>query len=292
MNIRSITPDPRPHLVRHINDTDADWIFMHNNHTPEYRPCFSNQLLNSIRMTQDNITKRVLNNDSAGIRHMVLASDDNVFNLGGDLELISKLIKEQNRTALHAYATLCIDVALRLSRLADDRVRTMAVVQGDALGGGFEAALCCNTIVAEEGIGMGFPEVLFDLFPGMGAYTFLARRVSPVQAERMMLNGKIYSSEELYNMGVVDVLTKKGAGISVAKSIINKEKRIGNALRAMNNVRDVASPVNRSELMEITTRWVDAALIIDERALRTMERLVRAQRKRISPQETKSVSVG
>lgn len=292
MNVRSITPDPRPHLVRHINDIDADWIFMHNNPGFDYRPCFSNQLLNSIKATQENIAKRVINNDSAGIRHMVLASDDNVFNLGGDLELFSKLIKDKNKTALYAYATLCIDVALKLSELADDRIRSIAVVQGDALGGGFEAALCCNLFVAEEGAGMGFPEVLFDLFPGMGAYTFLARRVSPVQAERMMLNGKIYSAEELYSMGVVDVLAKKGAGISVAKNIITRERKIGNALRAMNNVRAVASPVNRSELMEITERWVDAALTIDERALRTMERLVRAQKKRVSSQEILNANAG
>ena len=63
-------------------------------------------------------------------------------------------------------------------------VRTIALVQGDALGGGMELALSCHTIVAEEGVGMGLPEVLFGLFPGMGAYSFLCKRVSPQLAER------------------------------------------------------------------------------------------------------------
>ena len=71
---------------------------------------------------------------------------------------------------------------------------------GDALGGGLELALSCQTVVAESGIGMGFPEVLFDLFPGMGAFTFLSRRVTSRQAERMMLDARVYPVEELLQM--------------------------------------------------------------------------------------------
>ena len=47
---------------------------------------------------------------------------------------------------------------------------TISLVQGDALGGGFEAALCGDIIIAEKQARFGFPEVLFNLFPGMGAY--------------------------------------------------------------------------------------------------------------------------
>ena len=57
---------------------------------------------------------------------------------------------------------------------------------------------------------MGLPEVLFDLFPGMGAYSFLCKRVSPQQAEKLMLEGNIFTSEEMHRMGVVDVLVPQG----------------------------------------------------------------------------------
>ena len=80
-------------------------------------------------------------------------------------------------------------------------------------------ALACHTIVAEEGVGMGLPEVLFGLFPGMGAYSFLCKRVSPRQAENMILSGEVYSSEEMYRLGVVDVLVPKGQGESAVQDL-------------------------------------------------------------------------
>jgi DSF synthase len=51
----------------------------------------------------------------------------------------------------------------------DRDVTTIALVQGDALGGGFETALSSNVLIAERSAKLGFPEILFNLFPGMGA---------------------------------------------------------------------------------------------------------------------------
>jgi len=198
----------------------------------------------------------------------------------GDHLLFAQLIRSGNRGRLLEYAKLCVEVAYNFSRLYEDRVHSIAVVQGDALGGGFEAALCCNTIIAEEGAGMGFPEVLFDLFPGMGAYTFLTRRVTPVQAERMMLNARVYPVEELLAMGVVDYVVPKGEGLQAARDMIRRNQRIGNALRAMNTVRQACKPVRLDELLSVTNEWVDAAMRLNERGLRTMERLIRAQQRR------------
>src|SRR5690606_36739197 len=170
-------------------------------------------------------------NPQAGIHHLVLASDADVFNLGGDLRLFAQLIRNGDRGRLLDYAKLCIEVAYNLYRLYEDRVHSIAVIQGEALGGGFEAALCCHTIIAEEGAGMGFPEVLFDLFPGMGAYTFLTRRVTPVQAERMMLDARVYPVEELLAMGVVDMVVPKGEGLQAARDLVKRHQRMGNAMR-------------------------------------------------------------
>ena len=58
---------------------------------------------------------------------------------------------------------------------------------------------------------------------------------------------------------------------------------VSHARTAMNRVRQMRSPVSLVELMQITEIWVDTAMQLGEKSLRTMERLVRAQRKR--PQE-------
>ena len=285
--VENIIREPSLTLVDHRTEADAgiEWCFMHHKPSSGYRPCFSEQLLVDLRECQRQIANRMANDpDQPGneVRHLVLASHSDVFNLGGDLELFSRLIRTGDRARLLAYAQLCVSVAFHFARLADDRVHSVAVVQGDALGGGFEAALCCHTIIAEEGTGMGFPEVLFDLFPGMGAYTFLSRRVTPAQAERMMLDGNVYSAEDLHRMGVVDFLVPLGEGLAAARELVRRRKRMGNALRSMNTVRMTCNPVSLDELMRVTTTWVDAAMRLGDRGLQTMERLVRAQKRRVA----------
>lgn len=283
-NVESISREAPFSLIEHKSEaeTGIEWCYMHHAPRPDYRPCFSEPLLVELRECQRQIAARMANEPSSNgeIRHLVLASRSDVFNLGGDLELFSRLIRTGDRARLLAYAQLCVSVAFHFARLADDRVHSVAVVQGDALGGGFEAALCCHTIIAEEGTGMGFPEVLFDLFPGMGAYNFLSRRVTPAQAERMMLDGNIYSSEELYRMGVVDMLVPRGEGLQAARDLVRRRRRMGNALRSMNTVRTTCNPVSLDELMRVTATWVDAAMRLSERGLQNMERLVRAQKRR------------
>ncbi|MFD0738137.1 crotonase/enoyl-CoA hydratase family protein [Lysobacter koreensis] len=277
-------------MFRQVTEASGqvDWCYMHANPSPVYHPCFSERLLQEMKRTQDRIRRDLAadQNPQAGIHHLVLASDADVFNLGGDLSLFAHLIRSNNRGRLLEYARLCVEVAFNFYRLYEDRVHSIAVIQGDALGGGFEAALCCHTIIAEEGAGMGFPEVLFDLFPGMGAYTFLTRRVTPTQAERMMLDARVYPVEELLRMGVVDMVVPKGQGMQAARDLIKRHQRMGNSLRAMNTVRQACRPVSLDELLSVTTEWVDAAMRLNDRGLKTMERLIRAQQKRAeaSPQ--------
>ncbi|MBN7136823.1 hypothetical protein A7A76_18935 [Lysobacter enzymogenes] len=271
-------------LLRHVSEhaSRTDWCYMHADVASAYHPCFSERLLHEMLQTQERIRRNLAADPDpkAGIHHLVLASDSDVFNLGGDLQLFSRLIRGGQRGRLLEYAQLCVEVAFNLHRLYDDRVHSIAVVEGDALGGGFEAALCCHTIIAEEGAGMGFPEVLFDLFPGMGAYTFLTRRVAPVVAERMMLDARVYPVEELLRMGVVDMVVPRGQGRQAARELIRRNQRIGNALRAMNTVRQACNPVTLDELLKVTHEWVDAAMRLNDRGLKTMERLVRAQQRR------------
>lgn len=264
------------------------WAYMHRQASAtaaSSRPCFSVQLLKELRQHQiriaDAMRRPIRDAGQPRFRHLVLASNADVFNLGGDLDLFCRLIRSQDRAALMAYARQCIDVAYGLYNHLNEDMHTIALVQGDALGGGFEAALACQTIVAEEGIGMGLPEVLFDLFPGMGAYSFLCRRVSPRQAEEMMTNGNVYSAEELHRMGIVDVLVKKGAGVSAVHDVIRRNQRISHARMAMNRVRDICHPVTIAELTQIVEVWVDTALQLGDKSLKTMERLVRAQDRRV-----------
>jgi DSF synthase len=81
-------------------------------------------------------------------------------------------------------------------------------------------------------------------------------------------------------MGVVDMVVPRGEGQVAARELIRKRQRIGNALRSLNAVREACVPVSLEQLLAVTTEWVDAAMRLNARGLRTMERLVRAQTRR------------
>jgi len=286
--VEMIRRDQDYRLLRSQDDaaSNTHWCFMHARRFPHesgYRACFSPQLIKEIREFQkraaDKLTAHATHSETR-LAHIVLASDADVFNLGGDLELFCRLIRERNREHLLAYARQCVEGIHAFHAHLNRNAHTIALVQGDALGGGFEAALSCQSIIAEEGVGMGFPEVLFDLFPGMGAYSFLCKRVSPKFAEEMMLNGAVYSSEELHRLGIVDILVPRGDGVQAVHELVRRNQRISHARGAMNRVREIAQPVNLIELMQVTEIWVDTAMQLGEKSLRTMERLVRAQERR------------
>jgi DSF synthase len=261
---------------------DTHWMYMHDDIGRGVRPCFRTELMDDMWSFLSSITLREGQRQPGRLRHVVLGSAASAFNLGGDLDLFSKLIRGNNREQLLAYARRCIDGVYHLHNGLGGDVRTIALIQGDALGGGMELALSCHTIVAEEGVDMGLPEVLFGLFPGMGAYSFLCKRVSPQVAEKLILEGTILTSDELHRLGVVDVLVPKGQGEAAVQDLIRQQQRSPHAHLAMNAVRGIAQPVGYDELMGITEVWVDTALALGEKSLRTMERIVRAQTRRSS----------
>jgi DSF synthase len=84
----------------------------------------------------------------------------------------------------------------------------------------------------------------------------------------------------MYRLGLVDVLARRGEGAQAVEEVIRDSRRIPHARAAMQRVRDLAQPVTLAEMMAITEVWVDTALQLGEKSLRTMERLVRAQYRR------------
>jgi len=147
-------------------------------------PCMSKGLLEDVARAQEVVVQQAKlgchRGDPNRLMYQVLCSGmQGVFNLGGDLALLMELIHAGDRDALAEYAIACIDVLYRSACSYDLPFTTIALVQGETLGGGFEAALSANTLIAEKGARFGFPETAFGLFPGMGAFSFLARRLSP-----------------------------------------------------------------------------------------------------------------
>lgn len=266
--------------------TGTIWGYMN----PRGAPCFNLGLLKDIRdhdqeLQQNGGLVRV-EGDWCQARYYVGASRiPGAYNLGGDLALFMLLIKARDRGALAAYAAKCLDnLHARIHNYGSPTLTTIALVQGDALGGGFECALTSDVIVAEESAQMGLPEIMFNLFPGMGAYQLLMRRIGTRAAEEILLSGRLVGAAKLHEMGVIDVLAKDGQGESAVQEWIANNRRRQNGTQAIYGLRQIVHPIGRSELDAVAEHWVDAALRLGDRDLRMMNWLVRAQQERAEKQ--------
>ena len=255
---------------------------MYSRWKPSPRPCFNARLLADIRSYHDYLAKSGGHIEWMGQRHpieyVVLASDrPGVFNLGGDLDLFKKLIAEQDRAELLRYGRECIDVLYSNYSSFGLPVTTVSLVQGDALGGGFEAALSGDLIIAEKSARFGFPEILFNLFPGMGAYSFLERKIGQRGAEEIISSGQIYSADQMLEKGVIDSVVADGQGEAGVAALIERRKRSQNGFAALAQARRRVHRVQFAELLDVVEIWVDSALRLNVRDLKLMQRLVSRQ---------------
>ncbi|MDR3437188.1 crotonase/enoyl-CoA hydratase family protein [Telmatospirillum sp.] len=219
---------------------------------------------------------------SQQVQYMILSSRiAGIYNLGGDLARFQKMIEARDREGLRHYAHSCVEAQYRRAIRMNLPICTVALVQGDALGGGFEVALSHDIIIAEKQAKFGLPEILFNLFPGMGAYSFLSRRLDSARATRLMTSGRLYCAEEMYEMGIVDILADDGDGADAAIGFIEQHRRAGKARMAIAKLREMVTPISRQELIDITDLWVETALSLDARDLRKMGHLVAAQNRRV-----------
>ena len=253
--------------------TDTLWTYM----CQRSRPSFNPGLLAEFRQWQDDIVA-AQSSGSMPIRYVVLGSRfPGVFSLGGDLDLFAAHIRNGDRGALVRYGRACVEILHRNMRSLDRPIITIGLVEGDALGGGFEALLSFNVVIAERGTQFGLPETNFGLFPGMGAHCFLSRRLGAARAEHMILSGRSYSAEDLYDLGIVHALADPGKGRAEVESYIRQNRRRHSGHCAIYEASRSVNPLPLSELQAVVDLWADAALRLSEADLKLMRRLVGAQ---------------
>ncbi|ESR23866.1 enoyl-CoA hydratase [Lutibaculum baratangense AMV1] len=227
----------------------------------------------------------VIENRGAGaaVRYFVQGSSlPGIYNMGGDLAFFASCVRHGDRARLRRYAYDCVESVHAVSVGLDCNVVTVALVQGDALGGGFEGALSCNVLIAERQAKLGLPEILFNSFPGMGAYSFLARRLGTAGAERMILKGQVLSADEMFEMGLVDQVVDEGQGAAAVQAFLSDSDRGYATREALYRIRQRVNPITIQEMRDITDIWVDTMMCLSDADLRRMELLQAAQTRRLA----------
>lgn len=249
------------------------WTFMRPGGRPSFTPGMLHDFVDWQRLIGENFGPT-----QVPLRYLVLGSRaPGVFCFGGDLQLFERLIRSRDRDSLARYGYRCVEILHRNMHALDLPMLTIGLVQGAALGGGFEALLSFDYIVAERDATFGLPEILFGLFPGMGAHAILSRKLGSAMADRLIVSNRTYTAQEMYDLGLVHVLADKGEGVAACEDFIRKSERrhpgLVNARRAMR----LASPIDLGELKHIVDLWADAALQLTDGDLKVMNRLTRAQ---------------
>lgn len=250
------------------------WMMLH----AQPRPCFNPELLQDISRLG-----HAARSSGLPIDFWITGSTvPQIFNVGGDLNLFTSHIRAGERDLLRSYARACIDAIYEAMTGFGTGAISIAMVEGTALGGGFEAALAHHYVLAQKDIRMGFPEIAFNLFPGMGAYSLVARKTHMRLAEELISTGESHTAEWYHDKGLIDQVFEKDDGYLAVRTLIDVIRPKLNGIRAMLRARQRVLAIDKAELMEITEDWAQAAFSLEEKDLLYMERLVTLQNRHAS----------
>lgn len=248
------------------------WMMLHG----YPRPCFNPELLRDIKKLASAAKKSGLPFDF----WVTGSTVPNIYNVGGDLSYFAEHIRAGHKKALRQYAHECVDAVYAAMIGFDVGAISIAMVEGSALGGGFEAALAHEFVLAQKEVKMGFPEIAFNLYPGMGAYSLVTRKANRAIAEELISSGEAHSSEWHKERGLVDRLFEPGNAYKATRGFIDELRPKLNGIRAMLRTRRRVLPLDKAELLAITEDWAQSAFQLEEKDLAYMERLVMLQNRR------------
>jgi len=191
--------------------------------------------------------------------------DSGIFNLGGDLNLFLELVENKDIISLQNYGRKCVDLIYKSIQAKNSGMTTVALINGEAKGGGFESTLACDIIIAEKDFKIQLPEISLGFFPGMGAFELLSKKIGIQKTKEIVTSGKEYTTNELYDIGVFDYLVEKGESEKELLKIVKKERASQYTYNAIRKTCDRLSPVFYHDLIETIDLWVDSILNLSER---------------------------
>jgi DSF synthase len=256
------------------------WLRMRH---PE-RACFTSELMADMRAVQlrlKDLFGGLRDPRDMPFQWLVWASDaPRAWSLGGDLTAFCRFIRNQDHAGLLAYAEQAVAILYDNYRSLDLPIMTAALVEGDALGGGFEAILTDDLVVGERGAKFGLPEILFNMFPGMGASSILVRKLGSAQAVRMILSGQSWTADEAHAAGAVSLVAGPGGARAELHRYVDYNRARIRGEIALHQARRRAEGLAIDEMLDVVRLWTDLTLGLNEDSLRRMTSLARVQERK------------
>ena len=159
------------------------------------------------------------------------------FVAGADIKAVAQIGSAQAATEL---AKLGHAVFMKVQKLGKP---VIAAINGVCLGGGLELAMSCHLRISGDRVRFGQPEVNLGIIPGWGGTQRLPRLIGKAKATEWILTGDVYSAQEAFRLGLVNLLVPQDQALKAAKDMARKIASKGNvaitqSLRAIEDGMD------------------------------------------------------
>lgn len=192
---------------------------------------------------------------------VVITGGDRVFAAGADIKEMVTLTHAEmvaRSTALHAAFTA-------VARLPKP---TVAAINGYALGGGCELALCADVRIAATDAVLGQPEIKLGLIPGAGGTQRLTRLIGPSRAKELIFTGRFVEAEEALRIGLVDQVVEPdqvyATAVAWARQFVGGPRL---ALRAAKEAIDLGGSLDLATGLEIERQQFAALFATEDRTI-------------------------
>lgn len=189
----------------------------------------------------------------------VRGGGDRVFISGGDLKELAQIRTEDEATAMSRTMRTVLD------RLATLPVPTVALLNGDAYGGGAEVAVACDIRLGAADIKFGFNQVSLGIMPAWGGVERLTRLVGRGRAMQLLLTGTILTAEDAMAMNLIELVAPRGQFDSTADALLDQLASVPAApRRAIKSLVGAVAPASVPELATVASAEFARSWVADE----------------------------
>jgi len=174
-----------------------------------------------VKQLDDQFSKAESNSD---LDTIIITGSGKAFVAGADIKFFVQNIKSNTIDKIVKFTEYGQSV---LEKIDSSKKKVVAILNGLALGGGLELALCADVILAVPKTKIAFPETGIGIYPGLGGTQRSAQRLGKSLAKYLVLTGKMIGAKEAAEIGLVDAIIEPSEifdFISGAKNIPSKSK--------------------------------------------------------------------
>lgn len=186
-------------------------------------------------------------NDDENIDTIFITGNGKAFVAGADIKFFIQNIKNNSIDKIVSFTKYGHEV---LNKIDKSKKQVIAGINGLALGGGLELALCADKIIATNKVTMSFPETGIGIYPGLGGTQRSATRMNKGLAKYLIFTGKMISADDAFDLGLIDAVVSTENLLDMLEGNVSVEKVLKTQNEKQKNYRNVEEFFNQNSVSQ------------------------------------------